>query len=114
MKRIVIVLFIIFMFSFSLFCFEKDLGDIKFPYSFVFKGKTYDSGTYNVNVKLEGNDYYFYLYKNGELQIKEMAVVMESDKSFSGVRKEILKNKEYFRIRFYHDNKYIMGYFLIE
>ncbi len=111
MKKIVIIILLMFVLSFFLFSYERNLGNIYFP-QFIHKDKTYNKGIYKVKVKEEEDGtYYFYLYKRGNLVLKEMAVLKPCKKPFKGVRKTVLKGKEYFRIQLYHDNKLVMGYF---
>ncbi len=110
MKKIALLIILVFVLTFFLFSYERNLGYIYFP-SFIQKDTPHNKGMYKVIVKEEDGNYYFYLYKKGNFVLKEMAVVKPCNKPFKGVRKAILKGKEYFRIQIYHNNNLIMGYF---
>ena len=113
MKKIIIVFITIVVLTFFLFSYERNIGNVYFP-SFVQKDTVYNAGRYKVKVNEENGNYYFSLYKKGDLVLKELAVMKPAEHPFKGVKKQILKGKEYFRIMFYHDKNLIMGYFLLK
>ncbi len=113
MKKIIIVFITIVVLTFFLFSYERNIGNVYFP-SFVHKGQVYKAGRYKVKVNEENGNYYFSLFKKGNLVLKELAVVKPVKYSFKGVKKQVLKGKEYFRISFYHNNNLVMGYFYLK
>ncbi len=113
MKKIFIVIITILVLTFVLFSYERNIGNVYFP-SFVHKGQVYKAGIYKVKVNDENGSYYFSLFKKGNLVLKELAVLKPAKHPFKGIKKQVLKEKEYFRIKFYHDKNLVMGYFFLK
>jgi hypothetical protein len=100
---------------------EKDinLGKINFPRAFIHAGKDYNKGVYLVTLtEKDGFPWFKVFNEKKELLFDEMAVV----KPYTGkrknfkyiVRKELLKEYEYFRIRVIKPDKMIMAFFLVK
>jgi hypothetical protein len=97
---------------------EVNLGNIYFPRPFVHAGKDYDKGVYRVKLSEKEGAAYFFLYRKNELVLEEMAVVKELEKPSRvrrfRLRKEFMKDFEYFRIRVTRPDKLVMAYFLVK
>jgi hypothetical protein len=97
---------------------EINIGNIYFPRPFVHAGKDYEKGVYRVKLSKKDGAPYFFLYQKNELVLEEMAVVKELEKPSRvrrfRLRKEFLKDFEYFRIRVTRPDKLVMAYFLVK
>ncbi len=100
---------------------EKDinLGKINFPRAFVHAGKDYNKGVYQVTLtEKDGFPWFKVFNEKKELLFDEMAVVKpytRKRKNFKYiVRKGLLKEYEYFRIRVIKPDKMIMAFFLVK
>jgi hypothetical protein len=95
------------------------LGRIYFSKPFVHSQKNYARGTYKIELVKKDAKYFFnVMNKKGEQLFEELAVI----KPFEGknkkfkyrVKKEFLKNFEYFRIKVTTPKNLIMAYFLVK
>jgi hypothetical protein len=97
---------------------EINLGNIYFPRPFVHAGKDYEKGVYRVTLSEKEGTAYFFLYQKNELVLEEMAVVKELEKPSRvrrfRLRKEFMKDFEYFRVMVTRPDKLVMAYFLVK
>jgi len=98
---------------------DMNLKKINFPQAFVHAGKEFPAGPYWVVLtSKEGQPLFTVHNAQQELLFEELAVV----KARSGgkmnapfrVKKEFLKEREYFRIRVSTPSQWLMGYFLVK
>ncbi len=98
---------------------DIDLGKVYFPADFIHADKTFNKGFYRVALTSKDNVYYFDVFNlDKELLFEELAVVKTEQASGAKltyrVRKELLKDNEYFRIRVIEPERLIMAYFLVK
>jgi hypothetical protein len=127
MKKLSILIVLILIFSVFNFAVEKkttvtkdiNIGRVYFPRAFVQNKKDYKRGVYRVILTEKDGVPYFNVYnKKKVLLFEEMGVVKPYKSKYKKfryrVKKELLKNYEYFRIRVTKPNKLIMAHFLIK
>lgn len=97
---------------------EINLGNVYFPRAFIHAGKEYQKGVYRLKLSEKEGTPYFFVYQKNELLMEEMAVVKALEKPSRvrrfRIRKEFLKDFEYFRIRVTRPDKLLMAYFLVK
>ncbi len=96
---------------------DINLGRVFFPRAFIHAEKDFPRGTYNVLLTLKENVPFFRISNaKKELLFDEMAVIQPKEskgfKSGWRVRKELLKENEYFRLRVIKPGELVTGYFL--
>jgi hypothetical protein len=98
---------------------DINLNKINFPKAYIHAGKEFPEGSYEVVLTVKENVPFFNIYNSKqELLFEEMAVV----KAHSGrkmasayrLKKEFLKEDEYFRIMVIKPEQWLMGYFLVK
>lgn len=126
MKKLSVLIIIALFFSvLSLTAEDKaasndiKLGKIYFPKAFVHNMKDYKRGVYRVILtEKDGVPYFNVFNKKKELLFEEMAVVKPYEGKYKKfkyrVKKELLKDYEYFRIKVTKPEKMIMAHFLVK
>ena len=98
---------------------DINLGAINFPQAYIHAGQEFPQGYYGVVLTYKDAVPFFNVSNSKqELLFEELAVV----KAHSGskmtsayrLKKEILKEDEYFRIKVSKPEQWIMGYFLVK
>ncbi len=124
MKRLSVLIIITLIFSVLNFAVDKQevskdikLGKVYFPKTFVHNMKDYKRGVYRVILtEKEGVPYFNVYTKKKELLFEEMAVVKPFEGKYKKfkyrVKKEFLKDFEYFRIKVTKPEKVILAHFL--
>jgi hypothetical protein len=97
----------------------RDLKKVKFPLAFIHSGKEYPAGNYWL-VLAEKDGQSLFIVQNAQRQLlfEELAVVKARSGGGAGsslrVSKELMKDKEYFRIKVTTPAQWLMGYFLVK
>jgi hypothetical protein len=98
---------------------DINLGSINFSRAYIHAGQEFPQGNYEVVLTVKDAVPFFYVYNSKqELLFEELAIV----KAHSGskmaspyrLKKEFLKDEEYFRIMVVKPEQWLMGYFLIK
>lgn len=97
---------------------ERDLKMVRFPLAFIHSDKEYPAGNYRV-VLTEKDGQSLFLVENAQKEplFEELAVVKDrSGAAGSGFRvsRELMKDKEYFRIKVTTPAQWLMAYFLVK
>lgn len=93
---------------------EISIGNIYFPRPFIQAGKDYQKGVYTVKVVYKESGPVFLVYKKDKMLFEEIAIQKKKKnrvKRFK-VRRDFLKNFEYFRIRVFRPDHNLYAYFL--
>ncbi len=98
---------------------ETDLGKVYIPRDFMHADKDYNKGNYYISLYEKEGVPWFKIFNNKkELLFEEMAVVKaykgKAKRSKLRIRKEFLKDFEYFRILVIKPDSRIMAYFLVK
>jgi len=98
---------------------DINLGKIEFSQPYIHAGIEFPSGSYGVVLTLRDSVPFFNVYNSRqELLFEELVIV----KAHSGrkmassyrLKKEFLKDEEYFRIKVIKPEQWLMGYFLVK
>jgi len=97
----------------------KNLKKIGFPQAFIHAGKEYPAGIYWLLLTMKDGQPLFVVHNaQKELLFEELAVVKAKAAIQIGpslrLKKEFMKNREYFRITAYTSGQKLMGYFLVK
>jgi hypothetical protein len=97
----------------------RDLKMVRFPLAFIHTGKEYPAGNYwLVLAEKDGQSLFSVQNAQKELLFEELAVVKARSGGGTGsgfrVSKELMKDKEYFRIKVTTPDQWLMGYFLVK
>ncbi len=97
---------------------EVGIGNIYFPRPFIQAGKDYQKGVYTVKIVYKDSGPVFLVYKKDDMLFEEIAVIKKlpegkknSVKRFK-VRKDFLKDFEYFRLRVMRPDHTLFAYFM--
>jgi hypothetical protein len=98
---------------------DINLGKINFPQAFIHAGKEFPQGKYEVIVTVKDSVPFFYVYNSQqELLFEELAIVKAHSKNKKAspysLKKEFLKDDEYFRIKVIEPEQWLLGYFLVK
>jgi hypothetical protein len=98
---------------------EADLGKVYIPRDFVHADKDYSKGNYYISLFEKDGAPWFKVFNNKkELLFEEMAIVKaykgKAKQSKPRVRKEFLKDFEYFRILVIKSDSRLLAYFLVK
>ncbi|MCX6584046.1 MAG: hypothetical protein NT166_28055 [Candidatus Aminicenantes bacterium] len=98
---------------------ETDLGKVYIPRDFVHADKDYIKGNYYISLIEKDGAPWFKVFNNKkELLFEELAVVKayegKTKRSGLRVRKEFLKDFEYFRILVIKPDSHLLAYFLVK
>jgi uncharacterized iron-regulated membrane protein len=98
---------------------ETDLGKVYIPRDFVHADKDYTKGNYFISLYEKDGAPWFKVFNNKkELLFEEMAVVKaytgKAKKTKLRVRKEFLKDFEYFRVLVVKPDSRVLAYFLVK
>lgn len=97
---------------------EIGIGNIYFPRPFIQSGNEYQKGVYTVKIVYKETGPVFMVYKKDKMLFEEIAVMKKLPEGKKNrvkrfkVRKDFLKNFEYFRIRVLRPDHTLYGYFL--
>ncbi len=129
MKKTLIAMFLMLVFSLGVTAQtekatvaeeELDLGKIYFPKPFIHAGNDYDKGVYQVKLTHKEGIPYFLISRKDELLFEERGVVKmaKEGKRYRvkryWVKKELLKDYEYFRIKVTKPDRLVMAYFVVK
>jgi hypothetical protein len=98
---------------------DISLGKINFPRAFIHAGQEFPQGAYEVVLTVKESVPFFNVYNSKqELLFEELAIV----KTHPGIKmtaayrlkKEFLKDDEYFRIKVIKPEQWLLGYFLVK
>jgi len=97
----------------------KNLKKIGFPQAFIHAGKEYPAGIYWLLLTMKDGQPLFVVHNaQKELLFEELAVAKAKAAIQIGpslrLKKEFMKNREYFRITAYTSGQKLMGYFLVK
>lgn len=93
---------------------EVSIGNIYFPRPFIQAGKEYQKGVYTVKILYKESGPVFAVYKKDSMLFEEIAIQKKKNnrvKRFK-VRRDFLKNFEFFRIRVFRPDHNLYAYFL--
>ena len=120
-KILMIIITAVLIFPFVSFAQVDNinLGKIYFPKNFLHAQKDYNKGSYKIDLVKKDPGYYFIISDlKGEKLFEELAVLKpyqgKSKKFKYRIRKEFLKDYEYYRIKVSTPDNIIMGYFVIK
>lgn len=98
---------------------DINLGKINFPLAYIHAGQEFPHGEYEVVLTVKDSVPFFNVYNSKqELLFEELLIV----KAHSGskmaspyrLKKEFLKDDEYFRIKVIESEQWLIGYFLVK
>jgi hypothetical protein len=97
----------------------KDLKKVRFPEAFIEAGKEYPAGDYWLILTTQDGPPRFTVHNaQKELLFEELAVVKGRSSGRTGpgfrVSKELMTDKEYFRVKVTTPGEWLMGYFLVK
>ena len=97
----------------------KNLKKIGFPQAFIHAGKEYPAGIYWLLLTMKDGQPLFAVHNaQKELLFEELAVTKAKAAIQIGpslrLKKEFMKNREYFRITAYTSGQKLLGYFLVK
>jgi hypothetical protein len=99
---------------------DIDLKTIHFPQAFVHAGKEYPAGDYKVVLTVKEGQHLFIVSdaQQPEPLFEELAVVKAKSGTGAGsafrIRKDFLRDKEYYRVKVIKPGQWLMGFFLIK
>jgi hypothetical protein len=98
---------------------DINLGKINFPLAFIHAGQEFAQGDYVVVLTLKDSIPFFNIYNSQqELLFEELAIVKAHSKSKKAsayrLKKEFLKDDEYFRIKVIEPEQWLLSYFLVK
>jgi hypothetical protein len=97
----------------------RDLKIVRFPEAFIHAGKDYAAGNYRmVLAEKDGQSVFFVENAQKEPLFEELAVVKARRGGGAGsgfrVSRELMLDKEYFRVKVTTPGQWLMGYFLVK
>ncbi len=120
MKKI-LVLTVLVLLAMAMWIAAEDvqIGRVNVPLAFVHAGKDYDAGPYQLVLTQKEGVPTFLVSRKGELQYEEMAAVMANPASKGRtfrprIKKGMLRENEYYRVRVTTPDQHLMVYFLIK
>ena len=98
---------------------DINLGKINFPQAYIHAGQEFPQGSYEVVLTVKDTVPFLNVYNSKqELLFEEMVIVKaHSGRKMSApyrLKKEFLKDNEYFRIMVIKSEQWLMGYFLVK
>jgi hypothetical protein len=120
MKKFV-VLTVLVLLAMALWIMAEDIpvGRVRIPKAFVHAGQDFQPGTYQMVLTQKDGVPTFVVSQKGREVFQELAVVKpnteDAAKHFKyRIKKELLKEDEYFRVRVITPQQVVMAYFLIK
>lgn len=98
---------------------DINLGKINFPQAYIHAGQEFPQGNYEVVLTMKDAVPFFNVYNSQqELLFEELAIIKTHSASKMAapyrLKKEFLKNEEYFRIMVIKPDQWLMGFFLVK
>jgi hypothetical protein len=98
---------------------DMNLGKINFPQAYIHAGKEFPQGDYEVVLTVKDAVPFLNVYNSKqELLFEELAIVKAHPRlkmaSPYRLKKEFLKDEEYFRIKVIEPEQWLLGYFMVK